>query len=70
MRLGHVEYASRAFGDRGLTAAKDRLSRVSKVSGWLEFRHVRNLEKLAGLRDRGILTDEEFQAKKAQNLGL
>jgi hypothetical protein len=28
------------------------------------------LEKLASLRDRGILTNEEFQAKKAQILGL
>jgi hypothetical protein len=28
------------------------------------------VEKLAGLRDRGILTDEEFQAKKRQLLGL
>jgi Short C-terminal domain/Bacterial PH domain len=31
-----------AFDDRGLTAAKDRLSRISKVGGWLELRHVRN----------------------------
>jgi len=28
------------------------------------------LEKLASLRDSGILTDEEFAAKKAQILGL
>jgi len=28
------------------------------------------IEKLAGLRDRGILTEEEFQAKKRQMLGL
>lgn len=28
------------------------------------------IEKLAALRDRGILTDEEFQAKKKQLLGL
>lgn len=28
------------------------------------------LEKLAGLRDRGILTPEEFEAKKAKILGL
>ena len=28
------------------------------------------LEKLANLRDRGILTDEEFDAKKKQILGL
>jgi molecular chaperone DnaK len=28
------------------------------------------IQKLAALRDRGILTDEEFQAKKKQLLGL
>jgi hypothetical protein len=28
------------------------------------------LKKLADLRDAGILTDEEFQAKKTQMLGL
>ncbi len=28
------------------------------------------LEKLAGLRDQGILTQEEFDAKKRQILGL
>ncbi len=28
------------------------------------------LEKLAGLRDKGIITEEEFQAKKKQILGL
>jgi hypothetical protein len=31
-----------AFDDRGLTAAMQRLSRISKVGGWLELRHVRN----------------------------
>ena len=29
-----------------------------------------NLEKLAGLREKGIITEEEFQAKKKQILGL
>jgi hypothetical protein len=28
------------------------------------------LERLADLRDRGIISDEEFEAKKAQLLGL
>ncbi len=32
--------------------------------------YVAQLEKLASLRDAGILTDEEFTAKKAQILGL
>ena len=29
-----------------------------------------DLEQLAALRDQGIITDEEFEAKKAQLLGL
>jgi hypothetical protein len=32
--------------------------------------YLQELERLADLRDRGILTDEEFQAKKKQLLGL
>ena len=32
--------------------------------------YLEELEKLAALRDQGIITDEEFQAKKGQLLGL
>jgi hypothetical protein len=32
--------------------------------------YLEELERLAGLRDRGILSDEEFAAKKKQLLGL
>ena len=32
--------------------------------------YIAELEKLASLRDAGILTNEEFDAKKAQILGL
>jgi adenosylmethionine-8-amino-7-oxononanoate aminotransferase len=32
--------------------------------------YLEELEKLATLRDQGIITDEEFQAKKGQLLGL
>ena len=31
---------------------------------------VAQLQQLAGLRDQGILTEEEFAAKKAQILGI
>jgi hypothetical protein len=31
---------------------------------------IAQVEKLAGLKDQGILTDAEFSAKKAQILGL
>ncbi len=32
--------------------------------------YLEELEKLAGLRDKGIITDDEFEAKKKQLLGL
>jgi len=32
--------------------------------------YLAELEKLASLRDAGILTDEEFDSKKRQILGL
>mgnify|MGYP003095368395 FL=1 len=35
-----------------------------------EVDYIRELEKLAGLRDKGIITDEDFEAKKKQILGL
>jgi hypothetical protein len=66
------EIGEDAFDDRGLTAARERLSRISKVGGWLEFRHVRNyltptetvLEIGQGTwgRDAGlvVLTDERL----------
>ena len=35
-----------------------------------EGSYLDELERLAGLRDQGIITDEEFEAKKGQLLGL
>jgi hypothetical protein len=32
--------------------------------------YIEELQKLAGLRDQGIITDQEFEAKKKQLLGL
>ena len=32
--------------------------------------YIAELEKLADLRDRGVITDKEFKAKKGQLLGL
>jgi len=32
--------------------------------------YVNELERLAQLRDQGILTDDEFEAKKKQILGI
>jgi hypothetical protein len=35
-----------------------------------ESAQIEELKQLAALRDQGILTEEEFSAKKAQILGL
>jgi division protein CdvB (Snf7/Vps24/ESCRT-III family) len=35
-----------------------------------ETSYLEELEKLAALRDQGIISDEDFEAKKAQLLGL
>ena len=35
-----------------------------------ETSYLEELEQLAALRDQGIISDEEFEAKKAQLLGL
>ena len=35
-----------------------------------EESYLDELERLAGLRDQGIITDEDFEAKKKQLLGL
>ena len=40
------------------------------VSGAGEESYLAELEKLGELRDKGIITDEEFEAKKKELLGL
>lgn len=50
---------------RGIKVPEDEAGEGSDVADVGE-----ELEKLAGLRDKGILTEEEFQAKKKQILGL
>jgi len=32
--------------------------------------YLQELERLAGLRDQGVITDEDFEAKKKQLLGI
>jgi len=42
----------------------------SPTTGATQPDYIAELEKLGELRDKGILTDEEFEAKKKQLLGL
>ncbi len=43
---------------------------ASAAPAALEASYLDELERLAGLRDQGIITDEDFEAKKKQLLGL
>ena len=45
-------------------------ARAPAASGGGSSDYLAELETLAGLRDRGVLTDEEFEAKKRQILGI
>jgi len=66
------EVGDDAFDDRGLNGAVDRLSKISKVNGWLEFRYVRHyLTATESVREIGqgvwgkrqgivVLTDERL----------
>jgi hypothetical protein len=58
--------AFRAFtqSDGGAAAAAS-----ARAGGGAAGSHADDLAKLAGLRDRGVLTDEEFERAKAKVLG-
>lgn len=52
-------------------ALKDAvLARIGRAAGQPASSAADEIEKLAALRDRGILTDDEFNQKKRQLLGL
>jgi hypothetical protein len=50
--------------------AEDAGTDASAGAGDDEPSYLDELEKLGQLRDEGIITDEEFEAKKKQLLGL
>ena len=56
--------AFRAFTQRGDGAAAS-----VQASGGASGSHADDLQKLADLRDRGVLSDEEFERAKAKVLG-
>ena len=59
MELDEQDYAA-------LSAESD----AAPAEASAEPSYLEELEKLATLRDQGIITDEEFQAKKGQLLGM
>jgi hypothetical protein len=62
-----------AHGQQQRFAAQDQAASpemAASVSDPGEYEVVTQLKQLAGLKDQGILTEEEFAAKKAQLLGI
>lgn len=51
-------------------AADDASGGVASTPAGPPDDYISQLERLAGLRDKGILTDEEFQAQKTKLLGM
>jgi hypothetical protein len=51
-------------------AAQEQAYTAAPAGAAAEPEYMAELEKLAGLKQQGILTEEEFQAKKKQLLGI
>ena len=53
-------------------AGKDNMNSFEgpPISAVVEYSSIGDLEKLADLRDTGIITPAEFEAKKKQILGI
>jgi len=56
-------HALRDFRDRRVTAHAHRAARLAEPSAPNSLR-VDTLERLAALRERGMISDEEYQAEK------
>ena len=56
--------------DAGAEPAASAPAAAAPAAAPAEPSYLDELEKLAQLRDQGILTDEEFEAKKKELLGL
>ena len=65
-----VEQASRWHGVLSVLQAAGRTAQVTSPTALPSSLGLDDLEKLASLRDKGAITDAEFQAKKKQILGL
>jgi hypothetical protein len=63
--LNQADAAEQQASDQAAAAAVSAASAQSQQDDYIA-----QLKKLAELRDAGILTDEEFEAKKKQILGL
>jgi len=63
-----AEELAQAGGDAAPESSAPAPQAAAPSGGTSDY--IAQLEKLASLRDAGILTDDEFNAKKAQILGL
>jgi len=71
MRELNIQSQPLALEDQAVLAQKgDSLPAQSPASPTVQPDYLAELEKLGELRDKGIITEEEFQSKKKQLLGL
>jgi hypothetical protein len=56
--------------DKAALAADSAQATAAAAPGQPEPSYIEELERLAALRDQGVITEEEFAAKKGQLLGL
>jgi hypothetical protein len=67
MRDLHIEKQTRTAADKEI-AGEPAAASPGTPTGEVDY--LVQIEKLASLRDAGVLTEEEFSAKKSQLLGL
>ena len=69
-RVRHRQQQKYAAQDEQAYAAEQQQQQYAAAAAPAEPEYMAELEKLAQLRAQGIITDEEFAAKKAQLLGV
>ncbi len=65
-----LEQAMDQLGIEAEEMSDEEMDYVDKADPPEEDDYIEELERLADLREKGIITDEEFEAKKQQLLGL
>ena len=72
---GHVQNSQQAKAEEQQRAAQQQAAQApppaaESAAQTGDDETLATIEKLAAMRDKGIITDEEFTAKKAQLLGI
>lgn len=70
LERGGTRRRTRRRMDRRANAAADNQAQAAPQAAPADDDNLAQLEKLGELRDKGVITQEEFEAKKQQLLGL